>query len=212
MVNSGNSGLISRIDELKGKVSQLLRQIVFTTFIVEEQPSQVVKKFGYITTKVRLLVGSIKKFQAQGVVVQVILINEEQAKVMIKTGQLVSNSGRIQNDQKPMVLNDVRLNEEGLNGEELSVHFNDMKIKELRRSYGKTDSSVMNEKFFLLFKIKVKIEETIDTIVWTLSLPFVVIVNVSQESKAWAALTWYNTFSEFVSFLDCLFKHNPINH
>ena len=211
MVNT-NSGLILGIVELEGMVSQHLRQLVLTAFIVEEQPSQVVKKFGYVDSKVRLLIGTQQKFQAQGFIVQVTLINEEQAKVKINTGKLLTNSGRIQNDRKPMAFNEIEMNEIALNRKELSVHFNNMKIKDLKRSYGKSYNCVMNEKFCLLFKMKVKIGEEIDLIVWTLSLPFLIIANVRQESKAWAVLTWYNTFSEFVSYLVSIIDYTLMNH
>ena len=198
MLINNTSPLISSITDLKEKVTLLLRQMVSSTFIVEEQPSQVITKLGQFSAKIRLLVGSQLKPLVQSPEVRVTLVNEEQVKKIFQSKKefdqgllkITNSSGEIVRGIRIMEFDDKGV---------LSVHFNDMKIKGLKRPFGKSKDKVMNQKFCLLFKTNVKIEDEFDLNVWTLSLPFIIIVHFNQKARAFGAITWYNTFSDFVS-------------
>ena len=128
---------------------------------------------------------------------EVTLVNEKQVKkifqIIINYDQgvlkLKNSNGEILKGIRNMVFDEKDV---------LSVHF-DIRIKDLKRLYTKSNGKVTHQKFCLLFNTNVKIEDEFNLNVWTLSLPFVITVHSKQEPLAFGAITWYNTFSDFVS-------------
>ena len=186
---NSSSPLMSRITDLREIVSKLIQQLISSTFIVEEQPSAVVRKWYPLSAKIRLLFGS---FFIQSAVVLVKLVNEEQAmeKLRNEQDQNNSNSGVILHNEQRL-----ELNENGV----LSALFSNMKIEKLKRSYGKSEHLPMFQMYYLLFEIKVKIKGEIELNVWTLSFPFLIIVSVHQIPRALGGIAWYNSSPTTVS-------------
>ena len=119
------------------------------------------------------------------------LIDEYQARAILKNeqGSFEYSCGKISDNIKKMNYYEEQ--------RALSVHFNNIQIKKLNRSYFNFND--INQKYFLIFKTVIEIDEEHKYTVITVSLPFTIIFNATQELKAWAAVTWYNSFSDFVS-------------
>ena len=85
---------------------------------------------------------------------------------------------------------------------EISHTFQNLVIKKIDRTdtKGTEGSCVMDEKFSLIFWAEFEIHDrnkmSMTYRLWRMSLPIVVIVHGSQETKAWATIFWDNAFGE----------------
>lgn len=184
-------GMVNLLPSLNAQITQLLSQLVTSTFIIEKQPPQVMKTNTRFTSTVRLLVGGKLNVHMTPPQVKVTIISEAQANALLKSDKMAKGeaSGEILNNTGTMEYHQAT--------RQLSVSYRNMQLKKIKRAEKKGTESVMDEKFSLLFQSNFSVGggELVFQ-VWTLSLPVVVIVHGNQEPHAWATVTWDNAFAE----------------
>ncbi|XP_046397100.1 signal transducer and activator of transcription 5B isoform X2 [Ischnura elegans] len=184
-------GMVNLLPNLNAQITQLLSQLVTSTFIIEKQPPQVMKTNTRFTATVRLLVGGKLNVHMTPPQVKVTIISEAQANALLKSDKMAKGeaSGEILNNTGTMEYHQAT--------RQLSVSYRNMQLKKIKRAEKKGTESVMDEKFSLLFQSNFSVGggELVFQ-VWTLSLPVVVIVHGNQEPHAWATVTWDNAFAE----------------
>uniref|UniRef100_A0A1L8DG60 Signal transducer and activator of transcription n=1 Tax=Nyssomyia neivai TaxID=330878 RepID=A0A1L8DG60_9DIPT len=179
------------LEPSKKEIINLLVKLVTASFVIEEQPPQVMKKQTKFKATVRLLVGSKLNIQMNSPSVKVSIVSEAQAQHVQQSNQYSEtlNSGTIMNNSGTLEYQQAT--------NQVSVSFRNMQLEKVKRSEKKGNESVTDEKFALLFQSKFQIGsgELVIT-AWALSLPIVVIVHGSQESQSWATVTWDNAFAD----------------
>ncbi|GBP74210.1 Signal transducer and activator of transcription 5B [Eumeta japonica] len=186
--------LMEMLDDMSKQVTSLLSTLVTSTFVIEKQPPQVMKTNTRFTATVRLLVGGQLNVHMTPPRVNVVIISEQQAQLLLKSE---SPQGR---SKQPVECGDI-LNNTGCmeyqpNTKQLSVSFRNMQLRKIKRAEKKGTESVMDEKLTLLFQSEFNVGGgELVFHVWTLSLPVVVIVHGNQEPHGWATVTWDNAFS-----------------
>nr|ATZ76819.1 signal transducer and activator of transcription [Sinohyriopsis schlegelii] len=181
--------------ELNPRITGLLSSLVTrprsSTFIVESQPPQVLKKDSRFTATVRLLVGRQLNIYMTPPQVKATIISEAQARALLKNESKAKeeNSGEIINHSGTMEYNQA--------SGHLSITFRNMQLKKIKRADRKGTETVAEEKFCILFQSDFTVggHELVFQ-VWTLSLPVVVTVHGNQECNAMATVLWDNQFSE----------------
>lgn len=172
-------------------ITGILSNLVTSTFIIEKQPPQVLKKDAKFTATVRLLVGGRLNVHMNPPTVKATIISEDQARAILKNEKNAKNesSGDIVNSQGQMEYNQA-------NGQ-LAIMFRNMQLKRIRRAEKKGNETVTEEKFCILFQSQFTVGggELVFQ-VWTLSLPVVVTVHGNQECNALATILWDNAFAE----------------
>uniref|UniRef100_A0A4W4GMC3 Signal transducer and activator of transcription n=1 Tax=Electrophorus electricus TaxID=8005 RepID=A0A4W4GMC3_ELEEL len=150
------------LKDLNATVTDIISALVTSTFIIEKQPPQV----------------------------KATIINEQQAKALLK-----NESTR--NDSSGEILNNNCVMEYHQATGTLSAHFRNMSLKRIKRSDRRGAESVTEEKFTVLFESQFSVGgNELVFHVKTLSLPVVVIVHGSQDNNATATVLWDNAFSE----------------
>ncbi|PVD35680.1 hypothetical protein C0Q70_02643 [Pomacea canaliculata] len=179
------------LPELSDTITGLLSSLVTSTFIVEQQPPQVLKKESRFSATVRLLVGGKLNVHMNPPQVKATIISEHQAKC------LLSNDINAKSEKSGEILNNCGTMEYHSGSGELSVNFRNMQLKQIKRSDKKGSEAVTEEKFCILFTSDFNVGGN-DLVfqVWTLSLPVVVTVHGNQECNALATVLWDNAFSE----------------
>ncbi|KAF2355356.1 STAT transcription factor protein interaction [Trinorchestia longiramus] len=194
-------GGLDLLPSLDQHITRLLSSLVTSTFIIEKEPTQVLKTNTRFTATVRLLVGGKLNVYMTPPQVRVSIINESQANALLKNDSMGRNeqSGEILNCSNTMEYVQVSAcsMEYVQSTRQLSVNFRNMQLRKIKRAEKKGTESVMDEKFALLFQSQFSVGggELVFQ-VWTLSLPVVVIVHGNQEPHAWATILWDNAFSE----------------
>uniref|UniRef100_A0A9I3BWZ5 Signal transducer and activator of transcription n=1 Tax=Anopheles culicifacies TaxID=139723 RepID=A0A9I3BWZ5_9DIPT len=171
-------------------VTNLLKMLITSTFIIEKQPPQVMKTNTRFAATVRLLVGNTLNIKMVNPQVKVSIISEAQAQQTQQTNKASEQScGEIMNNIGNLEYNETT--------KQLSVSFRNMQLKKIKRAEKKGTECVMDEKFALLFQSSFAVGHG-DHIfsVWTISLPVVVIVHGNQEPQSWATITWDNAFAD----------------
>lgn len=179
------------LPELNQTITGLLSSLVTSTFIVEQQPPQVLKKESRFTSKIRLLVGGKLNIHMSPPEVKASIISEEQARGLLKADNIKGdcNSGEILNMEGRMEYHEGR--------GELSIQFKNMQLKKIKRADKKGTEAVTEEKFCILFQSNFQLGNgELMFQVWTLSLPVVVTVHGNQECNALATVLWDNQFAE----------------
>lgn len=185
------AGTHDLVPELNQKITGLLSSLVTSTFIVESQPPQVLKKESRFTATVRLLVGGKLNIHMSPPTVKASIISEHQAKALLKNDTQAKNetSGEILNNNGTMEYHQAK--------GELSITFRNMSLKKIKRADKKGSEAVTEEKFCVLFQSDFQIGSgELMFQVWTLSLPVVVTVHGNQECNATATALWDNQFAE----------------
>ncbi|XP_055526067.1 signal transducer and transcription activator isoform X2 [Wyeomyia smithii] len=171
-------------------VTNLLKTLITTTFIIEKQPPQVMKTNTRFAATVRLLIGNTLNIRMSNPLVRVSIISEAQAQATQQSNKASEQScGEIMNNTGNLEYNETT--------KQLSVSFRNMQLKKIKRAEKKGTESVMDEKFALLFQSSFAVGHG-DLVfsVWTISLPVVVIVHGNQEPQSWATITWDNAFAD----------------
>ncbi|XP_055997166.1 signal transducer and activator of transcription 5B-like isoform X5 [Ostrea edulis] len=186
------------VSTLNSKITSILSSIVTSTFIVETQPPQVLKRDSRFSARVRLLVGGKLTIHLTPPTVTASIISEAQAKLLLRgpNRRPEHNCGKI--------LNNSGLMEYQPQKGELSIEFRNMILKTIKRAEKRgTEVSgtfaVTEEKFCILFQSSFHLGMTVNELqfeVWTISLPVVVTVHGNQECNAVATILWDNQFSE----------------
>jgi signal transducer and activator of transcription 5B len=176
---------------LNTTITGLLSSLVTSTFIIEKQPPQVLKKDSRFTATVRLLVGGKLNVHMNPPTVKATIISEEQARMLLK------NDKNVKNETSGDILNNMGTMEYHQASGVLSVTFRNMALKRIRRAEKKGNETVTEEKFSILFQSQFSVGggELVFQ-VWTLSLPAVVTVHGNQECNALATILWDNAFAE----------------
>ncbi|OQR79811.1 signal transducer and activator of transcription 5A-like [Tropilaelaps mercedesae] len=189
MPTTSGVALKESVSGLETQIKGLLSVLVCGTFVIEQQPPQVIKTNTRFAATVRLLIGGKLSVQMSPPEVKVSIVSEAQAALIVRTDVYPSNevSGEI--------LNNVGAMEYHQATKQLSVSFRNMLLKKIKRAEKKGTESVMDEKFCLIFESMVKVGD-MTFCVQARSLPVVVIVHGNQEPHAWATVTWDNAFSE----------------
>lgn len=184
-------GQQDRLPVLNSSITGLLSSLVTSTFIIEKQPPQVLKKDSRFTATVRLLVGGKLNVHMNPPTVKATIISEEQARILLK------NDKNIRNETSGDILNNMGTMEYHQANGQLSITFRNMALKRIRRAEKKGNETVTEEKFSILFQSQFSVGggELVFQ-VWTLSLPVVVTVHGNQECNALATILWDNAFAE----------------
>ncbi|XP_055616698.1 signal transducer and transcription activator isoform X3 [Toxorhynchites rutilus septentrionalis] len=178
------------------EVTNLLKGLITTTFIIEKQPPQVMKTNTRFAATVRLLIGNTLNIRMSNPVVRVSIISgtswdaKGQAQSTQQSNKACDQTcGEIMNSTGNLEYNETT--------KQLSVSFRNMQLKKIKRAEKKGTESVMDEKFALLFQSSFAVGHG-DLVfsVWTISLPVVVIVHGNQEPQSWATITWDNAFAD----------------
>nr|XP_022330228.1 signal transducer and activator of transcription 5B-like isoform X2 [Crassostrea virginica] len=181
------------VSKLNNKITGILSSIVTSTFIVEHQPPQVLKRDSRFSARVRLLVGGRLTIHLTPPTVTASIISEAQAKLLLRgpnrhpdncCGKILNNSGLMEFHQQKG---------------ELSIEFRNMILKSIKRAEKRGTEAVTEEKFCILFQSSFHLGMTVNELqfeVWTISLPVVVTVHGNQECNAVATVLWDNQFSE----------------
>ncbi|GAB1609314.1 signal transducer and activator of transcription 5B-like isoform X1 [Argonauta hians] len=175
--------------DLEIAITKLLSRVVTDTFLVQQQPTQILKKdAGRFSAVVTLLVGRALNVNMDLPDVQALLISEQQARQIEKDQfDTKETMGEIVNSVSKMELVDNNF---------LSANFRNMQLKKIKRTERKAAEAVTEEKFAILFKTKFKVgSEDLSFCIWTLSNPVVVTVHGNQECKAMATILWDNHFA-----------------
>ncbi|KAL8599781.1 hypothetical protein ACOMHN_040491 [Nucella lapillus] len=188
-------GVPDILPDLNDIITGMLSSLVTSTFIVEQQPPQVLKKDSRFSATVRLLVGGKLNIQMNAPQVKATIISENLAKNMLRSDMKAKSqtSGVILNNEGTM---DFHTGSSAGSGS-LSITFRNMQLKKIQRSDKKGSEAVTEEKFCILFQSDFNVGGN-DLVfqVWTLSLPVVVTVHGNQECNAMATVLWDNAFSE----------------
>jgi signal transducer and activator of transcription 5B len=184
-------GIDDLLPKLNDTITGLLSSLVTSTFIVEQQPPQVLKKDARFGAVVRLLVGGKLNVHMNPPQVKATIISENQAK------DLLRNDVKAKNDTSGEILNNTGTMEYQSTTGQLSINFRNMQLKKIKRADKKGSEAVTEEKFCILFQSEFSVggNELVFQ-VWTLSLPVVVTVHGNQECNATATVLWDNAFAE----------------
>lgn len=179
------------LQKLNDTITGLLSTLVTSTFIVEQQPPQVLKKDSRFGAVVRLLVGGKLNVHMNPPQVKATIISENQAK------DLLRNDMKARDDTSGDILNNTGTMEYQQSNGQLSIAFKNMNLKKIKRADKKGSEAVTEEKFCILFQSEFSVggNELVFK-VWTLSLPVVVTVHGNQECNATATVLWDNAFAE----------------
>ncbi|KAH9420808.1 Signal transducer and activator of transcription 5B [Dermatophagoides pteronyssinus] len=161
--------IIAQFIEIKKHTTLLFKNLISETFIVKNQPKQVIKKETKFNATVTMLAGSELNVHMNSLVVRVQIINEEQAKIWNSDHEkfhLSSCCGEIVNNTTVMEYNSA------------------------------TNTLIVDEKFALLFLTEIFLESDIKFVISTISVPVVVIVHGNQKIHALSTIIWDNAFSE----------------
>nr|DAA79949.1 TPA_inf: signal transducer and activator of transcription B [Anopheles maculatus] len=168
-------------------VTGLMETLIYNSFIVEQQPPQVLRRYSRFAASVRLLTGKTLCNQMNPPQVSVSIITESQAQQAHCMNETTpSAAGEISDNIGLMKFNGTT--------KQLSAVFNKLCIKKITRVRGR--QCVLDEKLALLFQAKITTEHAnLVHPVWTVSCPVVVIVHVLQEQRSCATITWDNVFT-----------------
>ncbi|XP_074652131.1 signal transducer and activator of transcription 5B-like [Tubulanus polymorphus] len=175
---------------LQTTITGLLSTLVTSTFIIEKQPPQVLKKDSRFQATVRLLVGGKLNIHMNPPQVRATVISESQAR------QLLKNEKKPNTEKSGEILNNIGTMEYHQATGQLSVTFRNMQLKQIKRADRKGSEAVTEEKFSILFSSSFSFGQELVFQVWTLSLPVVVTVHGNQECNAMATVLWDNAFAE----------------
>ncbi|XP_055306025.1 uncharacterized protein LOC129570447 [Sitodiplosis mosellana] len=170
----------------------ILQKLIGSCFIVDEQPPQVIKKDTRFEANVRLLLPSYTN-----------TITEIKPRVIVSILSELQTRRQLQQlprpkEEKPtgeMVMDDCVLEKSPWHKHRYICHLRNIQLKKIKRTDKKSSSSVMDEKFSMLFETTLQICN-IPVNVSTTSLPMTVAVHGNQEHEGWATITWDNSFFE----------------
>uniref|UniRef100_A0A0B7B2F6 STAT transcription factor protein interaction domain-containing protein n=2 Tax=Arion vulgaris TaxID=1028688 RepID=A0A0B7B2F6_9EUPU len=189
-VPDSNEDLLPKLNET---ITTLLSSLVTSTFIVVQQPPQVLKKDARFSASVSLLVGGKLNIHMNPPHVKATIISEHQASDLLK----LQSDCKVQEMTSGEILNNSGLMEYQAKTGHLGITFRNMQLKKIKRAEKRGSEAVTDEKFCILFQSKFSVggSELIYQ-VWTLSLPVVVTVHGNQECNASATVLWDNGFAE----------------
>ncbi|ELU15383.1 hypothetical protein CAPTEDRAFT_114078 [Capitella teleta] len=179
-----------RLPLLIKRIGEILERLVTSSFVLEKQPSQVLKKKARFTATVRCLIGSRLNLQMTLPQVTASIVSEDQARRIFngEPGSKILTSGVILNNTGTMEYHQASC--------QLSATLRTMMLDSIRRAEKKGNETVTEEKFSIFFQTELTINSQRTYSVWTLSLPVVVTVHGNQDCNAQATVLWDNAFAE----------------
>ncbi|RWS25463.1 signal transducer and activator of transcription 5B-like protein [Leptotrombidium deliense] len=171
---------------LRNDVINQIKNLVSATFIVYEQPPQVIKTDTQFEANVRFLIGRVLYIDMIKPTVTASLVNEVQRRNWTQASKLLESCSKLCNNESKL---------EGSVNNSVNASFKNMKLTKPKRAEKKSIESVMDEKFALLFQSEFTICSEIAVNVSCFSLPIAVTVHGNQEPKAWPTILWDNAFS-----------------
>ncbi|XP_044533451.1 signal transducer and activator of transcription 6 [Gracilinanus agilis] len=178
---------------LNGRLDDVLRTLVTSSFLVEKQPPQVLKTQTKFQAGVRFLLGfRLLGTPAKTPLVRADMVTEKQARELNHpqgSGAGVESTGEITNNTVPL--------ENSIPGNCCSALFKNLLLKKIKRCERKGTESVTEEKCAVLFSTSFTLgPNNLIFHLQALSLPLVVIVHGNQDNNAKATILWDNAFSE----------------
>ncbi|XP_076967237.1 signal transducer and activator of transcription 6 isoform X2 [Tamandua tetradactyla] len=178
---------------LMGRLDEVLRTLVTSSFLVEKQPPQVLKTQTKFQAGVRFLLGlRFLGTPAKPPLVRADMVTEKQARELSipqGPGAGGESTGEIINNTVPL--------ENSIPGNCCSALFKNLLLKKIKRCERKGTESVTEEKCAVLFSTSFTLSPNkLPIQLQVLSLPLVVIVHGNQDNNAKATILWDNAFSE----------------
>ncbi|KAM4737500.1 signal transducer and activator of transcription 6 [Anableps anableps] len=172
--------------ELPETLTDLLKVLIESCFVVEKQPPQVIKTQSKFSALVRYLLGETL-VSGKPVTVRAQIINEVQAR----------NLSLALGDNVGELINNTAVLDRNTTTKTTYANFRNMSIKKIKRADRKGAESVTEEKFALMFTSEIFITgyETPFRI-QMISQPVVIIVHGSQDNNAVATIIWDCAFAE----------------
>ncbi|XP_055315898.1 signal transducer and transcription activator-like [Sitodiplosis mosellana] len=179
------------VDTLANEIAFIQQKLLLSSFVVVEQPPQVIHSNVQFEAIVRVL---LTRYIASISNPLVWVVSESQVKT-----QHQHHKEQEENKQQLTSFDEkwaeIRYTDTAFESQLLSLECNlkDLKLK-IKRIKKK---DVMDDKFALRFHCTLTIKGHPNLIdIWTTSLPVTVTTNVSQDADGWATITWDNSFFE----------------
>lgn len=182
----GDDSEASVIGELNVQLHAQLETLIRASFVVVDQPPQVLKTSTKFSSSARILVGGKLNMHLSPPEVTLHLVNETQARTLINDDELIGNSGDLLNGKQMAVYSD--------SSRTLSATFKNLSLKKIRRPSARKDV-VTEEKLALVYVTTISVGDLTYSL-WTMSVPVVVIVHNNQLVRASATVFWDNAFGK----------------
>ncbi|XP_054092052.1 signal transducer and transcription activator-like [Zeugodacus cucurbitae] len=186
LLQMGNEAILN---EYLQQAQELKHILIVSTFIVETQPPQVMRKLaGKNSATVRWLIGDKLDIHLSKPVVKCEILSEDLAKRLTVENIRMppESSGTMTNNECKMIYDS--------NTRKFSATFSNLMISDVQRFERRGSEYVTDRKHSLLFYTTALFNgHTINS--WAISVPLIVIVHVNQASNAWATIIWDNAFS-----------------
>lgn len=184
-VNGTNS--VGFLREMQNRVTITLKQLIEGSFIIDQQPPQVLKTNVRFAATARLLVGNVLSIRINNPEVKVSIVSDLQAQSIAKSKSFTGTAvGEILNGSCQMDYSE--------STHQMVGAFRNMQMKNFKRPSRRSVDCVADEKFALWFQSSVTVGD-LKLKVQEMSLPIVVIVHAIQEPQAWATIFWDNSFA-----------------
>ncbi|XP_063424064.1 signal transducer and activator of transcription 5B-like [Mytilus trossulus] len=169
------------------RLAHLLVDLACGTFIVEQQPPQVLRKDNKFEASVSLLAGKTLNVQSRLPTVHAYILTEAQART-VHTNKFDMSTIRDLLNNKSTV--------EILPSGKVQAKFKNLVLKDFKRESRKGGQRIAEEKYCILFETKIKIGEfDLQTPLLALSVPVIITSHVNQECQALATISWDHQFS-----------------
>uniref|UniRef100_W8BS26 Signal transducer and transcription activator n=1 Tax=Ceratitis capitata TaxID=7213 RepID=W8BS26_CERCA len=178
----------STLNEILRHAQTLQNLLLYSTFIVEKQPPQVIKKSSKFPATIRWLIGDKMGIHLSKPKIYCEILSEVQAKRLTTENLNIppTTNGEVTGNEATMEYNS--------NNRHFSASFTNLAVKTIVRSERKGPVIVTDEKCTLLFYASI-IHNNYVMKLWTFTLPVVMVVHGIQEPQSWATITWDNAFS-----------------
>lgn len=175
--------------ELHNTATNILCTLIRGSFIVEQQPPQVIKTHTKVSgaSLIRLLIGNALGIKTSQTSVTVSIVSESQAKQIAQTGKFTGSShGVLVNKSATLDFNETT--------SQAIANFSNIRLGSFKR-LEKAGENVTDQKFAMVFETTLCIGN-LKVEVRVLSMPLVVVVHGSQEPQAWSTIFWDNYFAD----------------
>lgn len=190
------SGIIQRhkqalpaFQELHNAVTEVLLKLIRGSFIIEQQPPQVIKTQAKVpgSSLIRLLIGNALGIKTTETSVTVSIVSEAQVQQIARTGNFSGSShGNLVNKTATLDFSETTSH--------VVANFCNLKLCSFKRP-DKSSDNVTDQKFAMLYEAKICIGN-LEIEVKVLSMPIVIVCHGSQEPQAWSTIFWDNYFAK----------------
>ncbi|KNC47249.1 Stat5.1 [Thecamonas trahens ATCC 50062] len=185
-LDCGDENESAVFDQLSTQLHAQLETLLRASFVIVEQPPQVMKTSTKFSSAARILVGGKLNMHLSPPEVNLQLVNEPQATALVNDDELIGNSGDLLNGKQMMAYSE--------STRTLQATFKNLSLKKIRRHSARKEV-VTEEKLALIFVTSVQLGDLTYNL-WTMSVPVVVIVHNNQLVRATATVFWDNSFGK----------------